>query len=180
VLAFSDPDCAACAPVISRRSRASIELAGELEVAVITRGEPDDTHARLNGSTFANIMFQTDREMAVAFRLHSVPSATIIGPDGRIASRTVIGEEAIAQLISDHTAGASRTGSAELTDEPSPYPAGDPRRPEGALPAPGQSSPATRAACSATAAETAARTPLADGLSIREAIARASTLAAPA
>ena len=134
----------------------------------------------LNGSTFANIMFQTDREMAVAFWLHSVLSATIIGPDGRIASATVIGEEAIAQLISDHTAGASGTGSDELTDEPSPYPAGDPRRPEGALPAPGQSSPATRAACSATAAETAARTPLADGLSIREAIARASTLAAPA
>ena len=113
-LAFSDPDCGACARLIPLLERLHEEHAGSLEVALITRGDPNRNRAQLDGSRLEHVLVQEDRELFELYRISTVPSATIVGADGRIASPTVSGDLGIEELLGSATVGApelSRVGS---------------------------------------------------------------------
>ena len=98
-LAFSDPDCGACEPLVARLAKLSAERVGELEVALVTRGSAAENRARLNGYSFGPVLLQREHEVADAYHAHGVPSAVIIGSDGRIASPVVIGDRAVEELL---------------------------------------------------------------------------------
>jgi peroxiredoxin len=98
-LVFSDPDCDACADLAPRLGRLREESGGSLEIAVISRGTRAENLARQGGALLEHVLLQHDREAFAAYRVHTVPSATIVDADGRVASETVTGNQAIERLI---------------------------------------------------------------------------------
>jgi uncharacterized membrane protein YphA (DoxX/SURF4 family) len=103
-LAFLDPDCGACTPLLPRLAQLRSERAGELELAILTRGGRDETRARINGYEFDTVLLQVEHEVADAFHIHRVPSAVLVGADGRIASPVAVGPSAIEELLGGHRA----------------------------------------------------------------------------
>jgi len=106
-LAFSDPDCAACRPILPRLARLRDERAGQLAIALVTRGGVDATRAALNGYAFDGVLLQQGREVAEAYRVSAVPSVVVVSADGQIASPVATGEIAIAELLGDRSAMAA-------------------------------------------------------------------------
>jgi len=100
-LAFSEPGCEACSALPAALAKVRQRRAGELEVALISRGTRADNHARVAGHELGAILLQDEREVALQFGVASVPSATIVAPDGRIASPLAIGLAAIEELLAD-------------------------------------------------------------------------------
>ena len=98
-LAFLDPDCGACGPLLPRLARVRADGDGDLDVAIITRGTPADARRAINGHAFGAVLLQRDREVAEAYGVNGVPSAVLISPDGRIASEAVIGDLSVERLL---------------------------------------------------------------------------------
>jgi uncharacterized membrane protein YphA (DoxX/SURF4 family) len=96
-LVFSDPSCGGCKALTERLPALKAELDGVLEPVLVTRGM--GLHADSAAERGLNVLIQEDREALVAFRLGAVPSAVIVGGDGRIASSPAVGEEAIEGLL---------------------------------------------------------------------------------
>ena len=101
-LAFLDPDCGACTPLLPRLAQLRSERAGQLELAILTRGDKAETQARINGYEFDTVLLQDEHEVADAFRIQRVPSAVLVAADGRIASPVAVGPNAIEELLSGH------------------------------------------------------------------------------
>jgi uncharacterized membrane protein YphA (DoxX/SURF4 family) len=101
-LAFLDPDCGACTPLLPRLAQLRSERAGELELAIVTRGGQAETRARINGYEFDTVLLQDEHEVADAFRIQRVPSAVLVAPDGRFASPVAVGPSAIEELLGGH------------------------------------------------------------------------------
>lgn len=78
-LVFSEPDCGACVELEPRLERLRKARAGSLEIAVVS------------GNLRA----------LEAYRIAAVPSATIVGADGRVAAATVSGIAAVEQLLAE-------------------------------------------------------------------------------
>jgi hypothetical protein len=98
-LVFSDSECGACAGLAPQLARLREAREGSLEIALITRGGVAENRAQLNGSRFEHVLLQREREVLEAYRVDAVPSATIVDPQGRIASPTVRGDLAIDELL---------------------------------------------------------------------------------
>jgi thiol-disulfide isomerase/thioredoxin len=80
-LVFSDPGCGACVDLLPRLERLREERAGSFEIALVE-----------------------ERDVAASYRVPTVPSATIVDPDGRIASPTVSGSLAVEELLASAAA----------------------------------------------------------------------------
>jgi hypothetical protein len=78
-LVFSEPDCGACVELGPRLERLRESRTGSIEIAVVS------------GNLRA----------LEAYRIPAVPSATIVGADGRIASATASGIAAVEQLLGE-------------------------------------------------------------------------------
>jgi hypothetical protein len=78
-LVFSEPDCGACAELEPRLERLRQARADSFEIAVVSG----------------------NMEALAAYRIPAVPSATIVGADGRIASTTASGVAAVEQLLAE-------------------------------------------------------------------------------
>jgi AhpC/TSA family len=91
-LVFSDPACGACESLPATLARLQAERAGEVDLALVTRGTPD------NGR-FAPVLLQQEHELARAYGAGRMPSALLIDPDGRVASPLAVGERAIEHLL---------------------------------------------------------------------------------
>jgi uncharacterized membrane protein YphA (DoxX/SURF4 family) len=92
VLAFSDPDCAAC-DSLPEHLRAWRDAGGrEFGVALVTRGAP-------GGEPAVPVLIQSEHEVARAYGAGHVPSALLIGSDGSVGSPLAFGESAIERLL---------------------------------------------------------------------------------
>ncbi len=98
-LVFTDPGCPACDSLPARLAQLRDERAGELEIVLVTRAGGDGRLERLRGAA-AHVLVQEQHELAAAYAVHAVPSAVLIGPDGRMASALQAGSEAIDALLS--------------------------------------------------------------------------------
>jgi hypothetical protein len=92
VLAFSDPDCAACHELPERLAAWQGARAGEFQFALVTRGE-------IEGGRFEPVLTQAEHEVAHMYGAWHVPSALVVAPDGRVASPLAVGEGAIERLL---------------------------------------------------------------------------------
>jgi Methylamine utilisation protein MauE/AhpC/TSA family len=99
VLAFSEPDCPACALMPALLERVEAERAGELVVALVSRGSRAENIAKLGADRLSTVLLQNEREVALRFGVASVPSALMISPDGTIASRLAVGPARIEELL---------------------------------------------------------------------------------
>jgi hypothetical protein len=98
-LVFSDPGCAGCASVPPVLHQLDDERGGSLEIALITRGGRAENQALVEGLRPDRVLLEQDGELSNPYRIGGVPSATIVDPDGRIASPTVTGVSAVEELL---------------------------------------------------------------------------------
>jgi peroxiredoxin len=98
-LVFTDPDCAACDPLLPDLARVEQERAAELEIVLVSRGSEAENRAKLNGTALENVLLQEERELAEACLVRGVPGAFVVGADGRVATPLVSGREAISGLL---------------------------------------------------------------------------------
>jgi len=91
-LVFSDPDCRACETLPERLAQLDEALAGELELALVTRGPAAP-------GPFSPVLLQREHEVTHAYGATRVPSAVLISPDGRITSALATGDLAVEELL---------------------------------------------------------------------------------
>jgi len=92
-LIFSDPACGGCRALTERLPALRAELSGVLEPVLITRAGGAAASPQLP------VLIQQDREAIVAFAVGAVPAAVLLDAEGRVASRTAIGDVAVEQLL---------------------------------------------------------------------------------
>jgi len=106
-LVFLDPDCPACWLIVPGLERIAAARAGQLELAIITRGAVADVIARLDRSYAGPVLLQEGREVAKRFGVVGVPSAVMVEPGGRISGPAVFGATEIERLLSSGIDGAA-------------------------------------------------------------------------
>jgi hypothetical protein len=105
-LVFSDPGCAGCTAVAPVLQRLDDEAGKSLEIALITRGGAAENLPLVAGLRPRHVLLQQDSELSDGYRIGGVPSATIVDPNGRIASPTVMGVSAVEELLEAAAASA--------------------------------------------------------------------------
>jgi hypothetical protein len=96
VLAFSDPDCAACDGLPERLAAWQGARRGELAAALVSRASQED-------GSFEPVLTQSEHEVAHLYGAWHVPSALLVAPDGTVASPLAVGESAIELLLRPDT-----------------------------------------------------------------------------
>jgi uncharacterized membrane protein YphA (DoxX/SURF4 family) len=91
-MVFSDPECEACAGLPGRLADLRRALAGELELALVTRGVTAT-------GPFEPVLLQRGHEVTNAYGATHVPSAILIAPDGTIAGELAAGDLAVEELL---------------------------------------------------------------------------------
>jgi peroxiredoxin len=119
MLVFSDPGCGPCTALLPEISEWQRHHADRVTVAVISRGSSDAHQAIIAEHGTRQVGLQLDREVAEAYAAHATPSAVLVGPDGRIASRLAAGRDAIVELI-DHGLSPALDASEQSRYRPSP------------------------------------------------------------
>ncbi len=94
---FSDPACGGCKPLTEQLPALREELDGVLEPVLVTR-EPG-RHTDVAVASGLTVLVQEDREALVAFAIGAVPAAVLIDGEGRVASGTAIGPDAVEELL---------------------------------------------------------------------------------
>ena len=102
---FTDPECGPCSDLLPEVGRWQHEHAGELEISLVSRGEPEENRAQASQHGLRNVVLQEDWEVADAYGVIGTPSAVVVLPDGSIGSVLAAGSEAIAELMSQAVEG---------------------------------------------------------------------------
>ncbi|HWF34085.1 MAG TPA: MauE/DoxX family redox-associated membrane protein [Solirubrobacteraceae bacterium] len=99
MLVFTDPACGPCSALMPQIATWQRELAGELTIAVLTRGSPQDNRAKAREHGIAGVWLDHGLTVYNAYSAQGTPGAVLIDGHGRIASDVVAGVEAIAALV---------------------------------------------------------------------------------
>ena len=103
MLLFTDPKCAPCNALMPQISDWQRELVGELIIAVLTRGSPQDSRAKVREHGVVSVWLDHGLTVYEAYQAAGTPGAVLIDGRGRIASDVVAGAEAIADLVAEAT-----------------------------------------------------------------------------
>ena len=103
LLVFTEPECNPCEALLPDIAHWQREYAKRLSVVVISRGREEVNRAKAIRHNLRNILLQSDRETAVAYRAEATPSAVLV-KDGLIASQVATGADAIHALVAAATA----------------------------------------------------------------------------
>jgi peroxiredoxin len=125
LLLLTDPNCGPCNVLLPDIGRWQREHAGELTVAVISRGSVDANRAKSSEHGLANVLLQQDREVAEAYQEEGTPSAVVVQADGTIGSPLAAGADQIRALVSQ-TVGASLSPPAPVPAPSAPSANGAP------------------------------------------------------
>lgn len=96
-LVFSDPACRGCRGLTERLPDLREELGGVLEPVLVTREA--GPHADAAAASGLTVLVQEDREALFAFALGAVPAAVVLDAEGRVASETAVGPDAVEELL---------------------------------------------------------------------------------
>jgi len=99
LLVFTDPGCGPCHALFPDLSRWQHEHTEQLTVAVVSRGDATQTVAVAEEHDLETVLVQEDREVAELYGAYALPSAVLIGADGRIGHALVAGASAIEDLV---------------------------------------------------------------------------------
>ena len=99
LLIFSDPNCGPCSALLPEIGIWQQDYAGQIAIAVVSRGDAKANRAKADQYKVMNILLQKDREVAEQYQANGTPAAVLTRPDGKISSRVVMGAEAIRNLV---------------------------------------------------------------------------------
>ena len=99
LLLFSDPACGPCKTLLPEVGRWQQRWADDLTLAVVSNASPEQNRASAAEHGLALVLSQQKHEVSLAYGALGTPMAVLVDGDGRIASRVVAGEAAIAELV---------------------------------------------------------------------------------
>jgi uncharacterized membrane protein YphA (DoxX/SURF4 family)/peroxiredoxin len=85
---FVSPDCGPCGGLMPDLARWQATLAERITILLLSGGSIRDSRAIAERYGLENMIVQDDLQMSKRYRARAMPSVVIVGPDGRIASRT--------------------------------------------------------------------------------------------
>jgi len=103
MLVFSAATCGPCEVLMPRIASWQREHGERLGIAVIASGDRERIRAKAVEHSLEGVLLQMEREVADAYRTSGTPTAVVIDRDGRIASPTVGGADAITTLVAQAT-----------------------------------------------------------------------------
>jgi hypothetical protein len=103
-LLFSDANCAPCSAAVPVIAEAQRELAGQLTVAVISKGVTEQSEAAWREHELENVGIVPDNDVPFSYGIVASPAAVLVSPEGRVESRPAVGLDEIAQLLRDPVA----------------------------------------------------------------------------
>jgi len=107
LLAFTDPKCGPCTALLPRIAQWQREHAEHLRVVLASRGSVRDNEAKIARHGLADVLLQSDFDVAERYQVPGTPSAVLVTADGRIGSPVASGEPAIAELVAFAAAGGT-------------------------------------------------------------------------
>ena len=113
MLVFSSPNCGPCQTLMPDIGRWQADLAGELTIAVLSRGDLDENRAKTSEHLVSNVLLQEDVEVAELYRFNGTPNAVIIDVEGRVASEMAAGVPGIQHLVEHHRGAGPGVGEAQ-------------------------------------------------------------------
>ena len=99
VIIFMDPDCEACATLLSEVEKWQIELRPATDVIVISRGTVGENLAMFGNRPIRDVLVECVREVSHAYRCPATPAAVWISQDGSVASSLAMGPAGIKSLV---------------------------------------------------------------------------------
>jgi thiol-disulfide isomerase/thioredoxin len=121
MLLFTDPSCGPCNALMPQISDWQREHAGELTIAVLTRGSADDNRSKVREHGVGNVWLD-DGDVFAAYRGTGTPGAVLIDGQGGIASAVVAGVDAITALVARATDSALPAPVIPVVQVPAPEP----------------------------------------------------------
>jgi thiol-disulfide isomerase/thioredoxin/uncharacterized membrane protein YphA (DoxX/SURF4 family) len=133
MLLFTDPGCGPCNALMPQISDWQRDHAGELTIAVLTRGSADDNRSKVREHGVGNVWLD-DGTVFAAYQGTGTPGAILIDGQGGIASAVVAGADAITALVARATESAPPAPVVPVVQVPAaaPRPAPPPSLPVGA------------------------------------------------
>ncbi|MFN6964094.1 MAG: MauE/DoxX family redox-associated membrane protein [Pyrinomonadaceae bacterium] len=118
LLLFVGPNCSPCAALVPEIGEWRARLAGKAEIVLVSSGTVRENRAKFG--TDGLVLIERDREVAKSVGARWTPTALFVSGDGRVASNTAVGDEAIRALIERIEAGqdTSGTGFYALRNDP--------------------------------------------------------------
>ena len=100
VVMFLSSGCGACSELHPHLGRWQTTLADELTIAVIVAGNADAALRLCDEHGVSNVLIDNvDDPLWRAYRMPGTPSALAVAPDGTVASRAVLGADALEELV---------------------------------------------------------------------------------
>ncbi len=103
MLVFSSEGCGPCDALMPDLAVWQRQHAQQLAIGVIAAGDQDSNRAKAAEHGLALMLLQSKLEVADAYEAYGTPMAVVIDTDGRIASPTVGGSDAIGTLVAQAT-----------------------------------------------------------------------------
>ncbi|HEX8918271.1 MAG TPA: redoxin domain-containing protein [Chloroflexota bacterium] len=110
LLVFADPGCGPCQLVMPDIGRWQGEFAGDVTLAMISRGSADENRKKAREHGIQTVLLQESNEVDQAYQVPGTPAAVLIGADGRIATPVSAGPDGIRALVK--TMGATPVAAA--------------------------------------------------------------------
>jgi thiol-disulfide isomerase/thioredoxin/uncharacterized membrane protein YphA (DoxX/SURF4 family) len=98
---FVGPNCVPCGNLSKEIQAWRHGLKEMFDIALITNGSVEDNIAKFGQYSLDLLQFQKGQEVSEKFLAKWTPAALVLGPNGRIASNTVIGDAGIRDLADD-------------------------------------------------------------------------------
>jgi peroxiredoxin len=99
LLVFTDPHCGPCTALLPDVGRWQREQADLLTVAVLSRGNVEESRAKAAEHGVMTVLLQRAYEVADSYQVHETPAAVLVQPDGTIGSAVARGGEQIQALV---------------------------------------------------------------------------------
>lgn len=146
LLVFADPDCGPCNALLPEIGRWQRVHAGNVTIAIVSRGPRDANRAKSEEHGLTNVLLQDGRKVSEAYLENATPSAVLVRPDGTIGSPMAGGADAIRSLVSRTVGTAGSSGARVAPEAMNRLPTAQDGNGSGAPPAPklGELAPAFR------------------------------------
>lgn len=117
LLIFSSPYCRSCEALASNLGKWTLGRTGLPNIAVISRGSPEENRKKLKGLHPSQVLLQQNTEIARAYDCLATPTGVLVSTDGLVRSMLVSGGPAIRQLLlssaKQEDPGAAKSKSAQ-------------------------------------------------------------------
>jgi len=101
LLVFTSPHCGPCAQLLPTAAAWQREHSGELVIAFLSDGSPQEVLAEAAEFELENVLVDVDRRVYEAYQAAGTPGAALVAADGRVASWLASGARAIERLVAD-------------------------------------------------------------------------------